>query len=55
MNVNAVVFDVNGTLSDLSVLRESFVEFGLAANVAESWFAATLRAPERVDAGDPIR
>lgn len=38
-----VVFDVEQTLSDVSELGERFVDVGLAAELAETWFAALLR------------
>lgn len=38
-----VLFDVNETLSDVSELGERFVDVGLEAEVAETWFASLLR------------
>lgn len=38
-----VLFDVNQTLSDVSELGERFVDVGLEAELAETWFAALLR------------
>ncbi|MDJ0350781.1 haloacid dehalogenase type II [Cryobacterium sp. PH29-G1] len=38
-----IVFDVNETLSDMSPLRERFVEVGAPATLAQAWFAALLR------------
>ena len=40
---SVVVFDVNGTLSDMSEMRERFREVGAPAEMAEVWFAALLR------------
>ena len=38
-----VVLDVNETLSDLSPLRDSFVDAGLSDTEVEPWFAGVLR------------
>ncbi len=38
-----LVLDVNETLSDTSSLRQVFVEIGLGAHEAETWFAGVLR------------
>ena len=38
-----VVFDVFGTLSDLSGLARSFTDIGAPAHLAETWFASLLR------------
>lgn len=40
---SVVVFDVNQTLSDTSELGERFVDVGLAAELADTWFSALLR------------
>lgn len=39
----AVVFDVNETLSDMSVLAGRFEEMGAPAHLARTWFAQLLR------------
>lgn len=39
----AVVFDVNETLTDLSPLTHTFVDFGAPRELARTWFAALLR------------
>ncbi|MDF2092270.1 haloacid dehalogenase type II [Knoellia sp. 3-2P3] len=38
-----IVFDVNETLSDMSVLAARFAELGLAQQLAPTWFASLLR------------
>ena len=38
-----IVFDVNETLSDMSVLRERFTDVGAAPTLAGTWFASLLR------------
>lgn len=38
-----VVFDVNETLSDLTLLSEAFASLGIAPAQAEPWFAGVLR------------
>ncbi|MEJ7833309.1 MAG: haloacid dehalogenase type II [Nocardioides sp.] len=38
-----VVFDVNGTLSDMAPLQQRFEEVGTAAHEATTWFASLLR------------
>lgn len=38
-----VVFDVNETLSDMSVLADRFAEAGLSPQLAATWFAGLLR------------
>lgn len=38
-----MVFDVNGTLSDMSPIAASFAELGAPALAAELWFASVLR------------
>lgn len=38
-----LVFDVNGTLSDLSPLAETLAEVGAPRQLLQTWFAATLR------------
>ena len=38
-----VVFDVNETLSDMSVLQERFAEVGASPALAATWFASLLR------------
>jgi 2-haloacid dehalogenase len=38
-----VLFDVNQTLSDMSELGERFYDVGIAAELAETWFAELLR------------
>lgn len=43
MPTDAVVFDVNETLSDLTPLRARFVDVGLPAGTVDSWFAGVLR------------
>jgi 2-haloacid dehalogenase len=40
---SVIVFDVNETLSDMSALSERFTDLGLAASMAELWFATLLR------------
>lgn len=41
--IEAVIFDVNETLTDLTPMRERFVEHGLAAHQVDAWFASVLR------------
>lgn len=41
--MNTVVFDVNGTLSDLRPLAGRFEDLGAPAALMPAWFAATLR------------
>jgi 2-haloacid dehalogenase len=41
--LSTVVFDVNGTLSDLSPLSERFTDVGAPARLLPAWFAGTLR------------
>ena len=43
MTVEAVVFDVNETLTDMSPLGHRFTEVGLAAHTMDAWFAGVLR------------
>jgi 2-haloacid dehalogenase len=38
-----VVFDVNGTFSDMGPMAARFAEVGAPEHLAESWFAAVLR------------
>ena len=38
-----IVFDVNETLSDMRPLADRFVEVGLPAHEAQTWFAGLLR------------
>ncbi len=38
-----VVFDVNETLSDLAPMADRFVDIGLPAHLAPTWFASVLR------------
>ena len=40
---SVVVFDVNETLSDLSGLRQRFVDVGAPAHLTQFWFASLLR------------
>lgn len=40
---SSVVFDVNGTLSDLSPMQERFTRRGLPPPSASLWFATVLR------------
>jgi 2-haloacid dehalogenase len=40
---SALVFDVNETLSDLTPLRDRFVEVGAPAELMPTWFAGVLR------------
>lgn len=41
--VKAVVFDVNGTLSDMAPMAESFEFVGAPPALAQTWFAGVLR------------
>lgn len=41
--VEAIVFDVNETLSDMATMAERFEEVGAPAALAKTWFAALLR------------
>ncbi|WP_346231543.1 haloacid dehalogenase type II [Parafrigoribacterium mesophilum] len=43
MSVKAVVFDVNGTLSDMSPIAGAFQFVGAPPTLAETWFAGVLR------------
>ena len=43
MRPSVIVFDVNGTLSDLSPLGARFVDVGASASLAPLWFASVLR------------
>lgn len=38
-----VVFDVNGTLSDLAPMAERFTDVGLPGHLTPTWFASALR------------
>jgi 2-haloacid dehalogenase len=40
---SVIVFDVNETLSDMSVLGERFAQAGVPASLAKLWFATLLR------------
>ncbi|MEO6827492.1 MAG: haloacid dehalogenase type II [Microbacteriaceae bacterium] len=42
-DVAAVVFDVNGTLSDMSAMTDAFDAVGAPAALAKTWFAGVLR------------
>lgn len=42
-HADLVVFDVNETLSDLSLMGERFTDVGLPAPAARAWFAGVLR------------
>ena len=41
--LRAVLFDVNGTLSDLSPLRARLAEVGASGDLLPAWFAGVLR------------
>lgn len=41
--LEAVIFDVNETLTDLAPLRDAFVRVGLGASALRWWFAVVLR------------
>jgi 2-haloacid dehalogenase len=43
VTLSAVVFDVNGTLSDLSPLASRLAEVGAPAHLLTAWFAGVLR------------
>jgi 2-haloacid dehalogenase len=43
MGVKAVVFDVNGTLSDMSPMAQAFESVGAPPALARTWFAGVLR------------
>jgi 2-haloacid dehalogenase len=43
LDVDVVLFDVNETLSDLTGLRQAFVDLGLRSHLAALWFASVLR------------
>ncbi|MFD1211066.1 haloacid dehalogenase type II [Arthrobacter sp. GCM10027362] len=40
---SVIVFDVNGTLSDMSAMARHFTETGAPAHLAQLWFAGVLR------------
>jgi 2-haloacid dehalogenase len=43
MTLEAIVFDVNETLTDMSPLRQRFADVGLPPESLDSWFAGVLR------------